>query len=329
MKHTSLHYLFHSGKNSKFLYYCGAALREAMPDGCYRQRLERELDQCAALYDEDYVNQRVDYYCKIAQPTALGETAPRLGDLALKGNSSTYYFDSRDITRYFNPDFRWQYLFGDVRDIPASPTIVKSRNLEPSNDNAVLLKLDRTRHFVFLHDKIPFEQKDDRAIFRGQIGTRENRIRFVQIYGRHPRIDAANTLAKGGLLADNPDGKATAPRLSLYDHLHYRYIMCLEGNDVASNLKWVMSSNSVAVTPRPTCETWFMEGRLQPNIHYIEIRDDFADLIEKMDYYTAHPAEAQQIINNAHAYVDQFRDLRRERYIGLRVMQKYLNLCNA
>lgn len=214
-----------------------------------------------------------------------------------------------------------------MRDIPTSPTIVKSRNLGNDNSNAVLLKLNKLRHFIFLDDPTAFADKEDRAIFRGQIGTRENRIRFVETFASHPRVDAANTLAKGGLLADNPDGKPTAPRLSLYDHLRYRYIMCLEGNDVASNLKWVMSSHSLAVMPRPTCETWFMEGRLLPGVHYVEIRDDYADLIEKMDYYSLHPDEAEQIVRHANEYVAQFRDSRRERYIALRVMQKYLSLC--
>ncbi len=74
------------------------------------------------------------------------------------------------------------------------------------------------------------------------------------------------------------DLQDTYTGMSLYDHLHYRYIMALEGNDVATNLKWIMSSNSIAVMPRPTCETWFMEGRLIPNYHYIEIADDFHDL---------------------------------------------------
>ena len=32
---------------------------------------------------------------------------------------------------------------------------------------------------------------------------------------------------------------------------------------------------------------------------------------------------------NANRYVDQFRDLRRERYIGLLVMQKYFKLTNS
>ena len=69
--------------------------------------------------------------------------------------------------------------------------------------------------------------------------------------------------------------------ISLYDHLAYKFIVALEGNDVASNPKWIMFSNSVAVMPKPRFETWFMEGRLIPNYHYVEIRDDYADLTEK------------------------------------------------
>lgn len=324
---TSLHYLLHSGKNVKWIYYLKSGLREIVPDAVTRRRLASELEQCASLYDEAYIADRVDYYCKLSQLEILPAEAPRLCDFHKKGNSSAYYFDSREITRWFPDNLRWQYLFGDIRDIPDTPTIVKSRNLTDDNANAVLLKLDKLRHYVYVNDHIPFAEKDDIAIFRGQIGTRENRIRFVNMYGNHPRVDAANTLAKGGLLADNPDGKPTAPRLSIYDHLRYRYIMCLEGNDVASNLKWVMSSGSLAVMPRPTCETWFMEGRLQPGIHYVEIRDDFADLIEKMDYYSSHFDEAHRIVENANAYVAQFRNARRERYIALRVMQKYFDLC--
>ena len=34
------------------------------------------------------------------------------------------------------------------------------------------------------------------------------------------------------------------PKKTIREHLDYKFIMALEGNDVASNLKWVMSSNS-------------------------------------------------------------------------------------
>lgn len=117
-------------------------------------------------------------------------------------------------------------------------------------------------------------------------------------------------------------------KMSLYEHLDYKFILALEGNDVASNLKWVMSSNSLAVMPRPRFETWFMEGRLRPGYHYVEIADDFADLEEKMDYYIGHPEEAEAIVRHAHEWVNQFRDGERERLVSLLVLEKYLRLVN-
>ena len=105
--------------------------------------------------------------------------------------------------------------------------------------------------------------------------------------------------------------------------------MSLEGNDVASNLKWVMSSNSIAVTPRLTQETWFMEGTLIPNYHYIEVRDDFSDLEDRLQYYIAHPEEAEAIISHAHEYVRQFQDKKQERLISLLVLKKYFNVTNG
>ena len=54
--------------------------------------------------------------------------------------------------------------------------------------------------------------------------------------------------------------------------------MCVEGVDVATNLKWVMSSNSIAVMPKPKIESWFMENMLIPEKHYIEIKEDYSDV---------------------------------------------------
>lgn len=116
------------------------------------------------------------------------------------------------------------------------------------------------------------------------------------------------------------------PDKTFREHFDYKFIMALEGNDVASNLKWVMSSNSIAVMTRPTCETWFMEGKLIPDYHYIEIKDDLSDLEEKLNYYIAHPAEAEQIVEHAHEYVSQFFDAGRERLISLLVMDKYFQV---
>ena len=323
---TTRQYKLHSGKNSKAAYYMQAALRDMLPDKLFRQRLEGELGRCAELYDAGYIQDRVDYYCKLKTPTTLCADAEQIGQLQRKGNPSTYYYDSREALQWFNPQLLWHYLFGDVREIPAEPTVVKSRSTETDNTNSVLLKLDRCRHFVYIHDHLQPEEKEDRAIFRGHIGTRENRALFCRMFADNPRVDAADTIP--GSTEGRKHTSQSKPMMSFYEHLRFRYIMALEGNDVASNLKWIMSSHSVAVMPKPTCETWFMEGRLQAGVHYVEIRADFADLEEKMDYYSSHMEELKAIVDNANRYVAQFRDWRRERYIALLVMQKYFKMTN-
>lgn len=114
--------------------------------------------------------------------------------------------------------------------------------------------------------------------------------------------------------------------MTISEHLDYKYILCLEGNDVASNLKWVMSSNSLAVMPKPVYETWFMEGSLIPDFHYVHIKDDYSDLEEKLNYYNTHTAEALKIVENAHKYINQFKNKKQEDLISLLVIKKYLKM---
>ncbi len=87
-----------------------------------------------------------------------------------------------------------------------------------------------------------------------------------------------------------------------------------------------MSSNSIAVMPKPKYETWFMEGTLIPDYHYIQVKDDFSDLIEKVSYYNNNPEAAKQLIKNANDFVAQFKDKKREKLLSLLVLKRYFEL---
>ena len=180
---------------------------------------------------------------------------------------SVYFFDTYEFTRWFDDRLLWDYVPGDNTTVPDRPCIGKSRPIAGDNANLVLLNLDKVRHFVFLKDDIPFRAKRDKAIFQLDINYKPHRRRFMERYFGSPICDA-------GIIAPRPEypSEWTKPRIGLYDHLSYKFILAIEGNDVATNLKWIMSSNSVAVMPRPTYETWFMEGRLVPDYHYIRPR---------------------------------------------------------
>ena len=58
-------------------------------------------------------------------------------------------------------------------------------------------------------------------------------------------------------------------------------------------------------------------------VHYIEIKPDYSDLIERIEYYNNHIDEANAIIKNANEYVRQFRNKKQEDLISLLVMKKY------
>ena len=321
--------MLNSGKNSKQRYYVGSYLRLWMPRWVTQRQLPGLLKALERRPDQEEIQRRVNYYNRLTAESPIDrklwdEQAVRLCDQPMT-KQKTYYLDAMEYARYFDQELKWLLLYGDITYVPELPTILKSRPLSEDVQNSVLLNLDKVRHFLFVNDQKPWREKKDAAIFRGDLGIlKENRNIFMRRFGngQSPLVDAAST----NRWEEHPEWQQE--KLTIGEHLDYKFIMSLEGNDVASNLKWVMSSNSIAVTPRLTCETWFMEGTLKPNYHYIEVKDDFSDLEERLTYYIAHPEEAEAIIEHAHQYVNQFRDEERERLISLMVLRKYFEITN-
>ncbi|MDE5915064.1 MAG: lipopolysaccharide A protein, partial [Duncaniella sp.] len=190
-------------------------------------------------------------------------------------------------------------------DLP-TPTFAKTRPITQGKSNTVIMPLNKVRHFRFINDSRRFSEKRDMIVFRNVVRRQPHRRLFLEKYIDHPMCDA------GQINRDTDNPRFVKPYIPMEDQLDFKFIATIEGNDVATNLKWVMSSNSIAVMPRPRIESWFMEGKLIPDYHYIEIKPDYSDLIEKLEFYIANPDKAEAIIRHAHEYVDRFRDRDRE-----------------
>ena len=320
--------MLHSGKNSNLKYYIRSYLREYTPKIFSQMQLNRILRQLDQRQDKEEIMCRVNYYCKLDKGSNFNrqmwsDKAIMLQDQPVTGQK-TYYFDAMEYARYFSQDLRWILDAGDKPYVAPEPAIVKNRPIVEHNENSVILNLDKNRHFLFVRDNKPWRDKNNMTIFRGDLGPRkENRDVFMNRWYGHPMVDAASTNRS----EQHPEWQRE--KLTIGDHLDFKFIMSLEGNDVASNLKWIMSSNSIAVTPCLTQETWFMEGTLIPNYHYIEVKPDFSDLEERLTYYIEHPDEAEAIIQHAHDYISQFRDEKREKLISVLVLKKYFDITNA
>jgi hypothetical protein len=301
-------------KNNKFFYYLFNFAGLLIPRIFFRIRLQKKL-LTLKLYDSEYIKGRVNYYNKLSGKQTLSPKAIALSELKNPKKNRVYYFDTHEYIRYFNPTFNACFLFGDITHIPDEPSIIKSRPIAGNNAYSVILKLNKIRHYLFIHDRKAFADKKNMLVGRSVV-KQPHRIRFYEMYFGH-------SLCNLGQINKNNNQQWIKDKLTITEHLDYKFILCLEGYDVASNLKWVMSSNSLAVMTKPKFETWFMEGTLIPNYHFILIKDDYSDLEERLNYYITHANEAAEIIANANAYIKQFKDKKREDLISLLVLQKY------
>ena len=302
-------------KQIKLLYYFNCIGRELVPGKYFRNQLKSRLSSISES-EKKYLLKRLNYYNKLKAHSKINHNFPKLKSYKMPSRHKAYYFDFIKYAKYFDEELMVDLLILDVTHVPELPTIVKSRPIKENNENSVLMKLNKIRHFNFVKYDIPYSAKKDILIWRG-IATQENRIKFLNMYFDHPMCDIGDVNKE----AANKD--FIKDKISINKHLECKFVLTIEGNDVATNLKWVMSSNSVAVSPKPLYETWFMEGTLIPDQHYIAIREDFTDLEEKLNYYLKHPEKVSQIIQNANEHAQQFKNKYREDLLSLLVLEKY------
>ena len=308
---------FYSHKNIKLFYYLGGYLRLIFPllknRNNYINRLLKKFNN-----EKNYIKMRVNYYNKINYKNSPDLDWIPTSSMKIPNQGTVYFFDLKEYVRFYPSKFLVRFLFGDITRIPKSPSFVKTRPIKGDNENSVLFKLNKVRHFTYTNDRVKFSDKLNILIGRNAVQQKQ-RIDFFKKYFDHPLCNLGQI--NSGTTHDN----WLKNKISINEQLKYKFILCIEGYDVATNLKWVMSSNSIAVMPIPKFESWLMEGKLIPNFHYILIKDDFSDLEERLKYYIKNDSKAYEIVKNANKYIMQFQNKKREDLISLLILEKYFH----
>jgi hypothetical protein len=305
--------LTHFFQRNKAIYYLKNGFLDILPRSFFNNKLDL-LFSLQKKYPEKSILERVNYYNSSNENSTIKEGIS-LKDVIKKNHKSMYYYDFMKIGRYFNQNLKVSFTFGDVDTNVESISFVKSRPIN-HNGNSVLLPLDSLRHFYFIKDSKPFSEKKNEAVWRGVI-HKKNRILLVDKFHNHPKMNVGTTRQK------NSKPNWIKDYLTINQQLEYKFILSIEGIDVATNLKWIMSSNSLCFMPKPKFETWYMEGKLIPNYHYVLIKDDYSDVEEKMNYYSKNSNEAEVILLNAKKWTKQFENSELEKLLSILVFQKY------
>lgn len=93
------------------------------------------------------------------------------------------------------------------------------------------------------------------------------------------------------------------PPTRVQDHLQYKYQFVSDGNtSTFPGFAWRLLSNSLTFKVESPLKQWF-EGGLAPGEHYISVKSDFSDLIEKLLWARSHDEEARSIAERARHFM--------------------------
>lgn len=192
---------------------------------------------------------------------------------------------------------------------PRIPYISTSRPIE-NKGLVVILPFNNFKHWKPVENikeyDIPYESKKNKIIWRGK-NKGIQRKKLIEKYHNYPSHEI-----------DVKFSDYFIPEL-----LQNKFILSIEGNDVSSSLKWIMASNSLCLKPQSTMESWLMEGKLKPWIHYVPVKKDFSDLEDIYKWCIENPDICKGIIKNANDYISKFMNGDNEFKIIKNILKEY------
>ena len=285
-----------------------------------QSKLEISLAHFEQIKNQNYWNQRemrlisyrdfektfIHWYCKHIVHL------PRIRNIRVLPFYKSYK-DLHSLMNFFHPfdrlgmesifsDTFYPLFYGETGSTANIPCIRKSRRL---NDNTSIIYNFRTLRLTIpckevMKVDIPWRDKSKGVIWRGATTGQEQRIALVKKY--FDKYDVGFSSVK-----QRPElNKFKKESVSIKHQLKHKFIISLEGNDVASNLRWILASNSVPIMKKPYWQSWIMEAKLQPNVHYLELNDNLTNLEELLSWASQNDDKCNEIAQNGQQYMSQF-----------------------
>lgn len=231
------------------------------------------------------------------------------------------FFQPFDEINKSHASTRFPLFYGEAGSTGTLPCIRKSRRVDDETSviyNFRTLRLTLPCQTAMKYD-IEWEKKQSDVIWRGATTGQEQRVNLVENYFGKYNIGFATIKQKPYL------NHLQKPKASIKEQLTYKFIISLEGNDVASNLRWILASNSVPIMTEPYWHSWIMEERLEPYVHYLPLNESMSNLEELLEWAKENDAECKQIAENGKRYMSQFLDTNHDLMVQKQLLETYAN----
>jgi hypothetical protein len=90
------------------------------------------------------------------------------------------------------------------------------------------------------------------------------------------------------------NGESTGKFVTLEDHCKYNYLIDIEGNGYSGRIKYLLFTGRVVLIQERKLKTYY-HFLLKPFVHFVPVKDDFSDLLEKLDWLDQNPSISREI----------------------------------
>ena len=245
-----------------------------------------------------------------------------------------YLKDCKRIINHskLNKTFEFYFLDNDefINLNSYNAVFVKCRHKDDNKN--IIVSLNTRRHWQCVSQinqirSSAWESKKKELVWRGADtgkGFSNDRLKFVEKYYKKYNVGFSEYVQNfnNPQLSNYYKNDFLKSHLNLTQITSFKYILILEGNDKSSSLNWALNSNCVPLMKKPTWHSWLCEPFLIPNYHYIELKDDFSDVEEKLQWLRENDDKAKEIAYNGIKYIEtNFSNLKREFHLERKIVE--------
>lgn len=133
--------------------------------------------------------------------------------------------------------------------------------------------------------------QDNRVFWRGSLFTSFSRYCLFELGKKYPQYLIVEELQKSYLP-------------TMEDQAKYKYLIDTRGNAWSCRLQTLLKLGRVVFIADRPYRDWYFD-KMRPMEHYVPVKEDMSDLIEKYCYMERHPELYDKIVSNLREFVEE------------------------